>query len=155
MTTVRLTEMELSMAAHVAFIRQIVSMRKGYTPRWGDVNRGWLNNLLGAFGEAAAAKYLGVYWGGGNNDIRASDVGDYEVRYNSYGDKAYLRINDQDKPAKKYILVTGEPPEFKLQGWLLGSEGMRQEYRDTPLNNTPGKDCYWVPISKLNPMSEL
>lgn len=155
MTIIRLTEAEMYLAGQVASMRQMAAMRKGYTHRWGDVNRGWINNLLGCFGELAVAKYLDRYWHCTVGKIDGVDVGGHEVRYNSYGDKSLLRIYDQDKPDKKYILVTGEPPEFHLRGWLFGSDGMLPEYKDTPLNTTAGKECFWVPMENLKPMSDL
>lgn len=143
------------MATTIAAMRQMAALRKGFQHRWGDTQRGWVNHQLGCFGEMAVAKYLDKFWHCTVGKIDGIDVAGYEVRYNSYGDKSFLRIYDQDKPDKKYILVTGEVPEFTLRGWLFGSEGMRPEYRDTPLNTTPGKECFWVPMEKLNPMANL
>lgn len=153
MIEVKLTEPELLAAANLAVMRQIYAMRKNYVHRYGDKVRAWTNGIFGCFGEMAVAKHLDKFWSGTVGQIDQTDVGDFEVRYNSYGD--YLRVYEQDKPEKKYILVSGEPPVFQIMGWLYGVDGMLPEYKKRPPGNMPPDKCFWVPVDKLRPMGEL
>ena len=155
MIEVELTESEWLHAGTIGLRRQIQAITKKFSPAHGvegHRNRyeGIAYNVMGAAGEACVAKWLGISWDGGGLQIERrhdGDVGQLEVR--TAPNHSYpLRLHDNDKPDRVYILVTGDGPTWRIQGFILGSRGMRQEWfhdRPPPAGKATGRPAYWVP----------
>ena len=86
-------------------------------------------SVVGAGGEMAAAKALGLYWPGGVDQKKSEpDIPlDWQVRTRSAA-HFDLIVRDDDRPDHKYILVTGDFPTFNVLGGLLGRDARRPEW---------------------------
>jgi len=152
---VELTQFNVFMAGMVGVSRHMKCIHaptgyKGIDNR----KRGWQDNCDGALGEQSLAKYLGIFWDGTPGTFRTQpDVGQYEVRTNSesWGD---LILRDRDKPESIYILVLSHDcPKFHIFGWILGEDGMKEEWRRKGDRKRP--EAWFVPQSALNDMGSL
>ena len=110
-------------------------------------------HAVGAAGELAFAKALGIYWNFSVDTFRsAPDVGGYEVRTrtNPRWD-LFVRRNDSD--SRRYVLVSIDDKCFIIRGFILGSDAkQRQWLRDY---GNRGASAFFVPQSALWPIPEL
>lgn len=104
----------------------------------------------GGLGEIALAKALGLAWTPGGIQISHGDVGsDEEARCTHYK-SGKLIIYKNDEPGSRFWLVIGDFPDYEVFGWILGREGMKEEFWDATMK-TP---CFTVPQSFLNPIND-
>ena len=152
MTPVVLTANEMYVAAMVGVRRRLSSMSAGFLERNGaasaSIAEAWYYNIVGAQGEMAAAKALGVYWPSSIGAEKADPdmPPDWQVR--TMGKSTYdLIVRKDDIDSHKYLLVTGTGPEFLVHGWIYGKDAKKEEwYGDRGGRNAP---CFWVPKSAL------
>jgi hypothetical protein len=116
-------------------------------------------DVIGAEGELAVSKGLGLPWDGEWLPIESwdtwkldgHDVGQIEVRSTKHA-SGRLILHPNDKDFSPYVLVIStNSPEFRLAGWCFGNEGKKSSYWRT---NVP-KPCYMVPQERLYPMADL
>jgi hypothetical protein len=155
---VELSPSEMFQGANVGLMRQLKAIQKGLK----HVNEGdakhigksgsWAWHVEGAMAEMAVAKYLGLFWSGTVGVLGPGDVaGVIEVRQTDrHGGRLIIRPKDAGRVP--YVLVTGFFGEYRLQGWLYGDEGRREQYLNAPNGRPP---AYMVPQNELRPMSEL
>ena len=148
--TVSLRPHEIDMAAGVGVRRHISALRAGRPNQHGltAADDGWRAHIEGACGELAVAKFAGLFWSGSVDTFRAvPDLGDaIEVRTRS-NHNYDLIIRRADDPAKQYVHVTGQVPEFRIHGWITGGDARRDEF----LRTYGGREPAWfVPASALN-----
>lgn len=111
-------------------------------------------DVLGAMGEIAAAKFGKAYWSASFNTFRsAPDIedarGPVEVRTTRRHTNK-LRLHHNDAPQLIVVSVTGSPPDMWIRGWIRAGDWMRPEYRD------PNRGRGWfVPQALLNPFPIL
>jgi hypothetical protein len=151
---VRLSSTELMVMAYIGCARNVQSLFKERTPGAGvgDANS-WTLNVEGAGGEMATAKALNIYWLPVIGDIRADDVGPYQVRTNISRKYDDLCLRPGDRDDRIFIGVLSFVPEFVICGWILAGEGKKQEWlRDGAPDRPP---CYYVPRKALAPMETL
>ena len=132
-------------------MRQVENVRKKYRPPTlgcGHMND-WQLHVEGALAEWAVAKFLGVYPSGFK--FGEGDLGKYEVRC-SANENTLMYMKDSDKDDHIFIRVTGLNGDYKLHGWILGSEGKKFPKRDLYQNNRP---AIFVPYDALNSMDKL
>lgn len=137
----------------IGYQRWSESIRKGRRDVISE--KSWMDGLLvhiyGAIGEIAVAKHLNVYaplrlnqFSNGEPDLPP----DIEVRHR-VNDNFDLIIRSDNADDKRYVLTTGTPPTISIRGWIVGSEGKKEEY----LRSYGGfRESYFVPQSALNPM---
>lgn len=134
-------------------IRGRVSARDGGHQQPTD---GWFWNVNGASGEACVAKWLGVPWDGCFGNLRASDVGELEVRtlLRHHYD---LLLTPNDRDDLVHVLVTGTGPRWRINGFILGRKGKNPEWMHAEPGGKPNgrSPAYWVPQSALNHDLEL
>lgn len=112
-------------------------------------------HLLGAAAEMAVACYLGLeqYVFTEVNPVRgSSDLPgkiDVKCRSKHYYD---LLVQLDDDPNKRFVLVTIENRITRIHGWIQGYDAMRVEW---VREFVPGRSCYAVPQTYLNPMEDL
>jgi len=154
MVSIKLTTAEMLLAGQVGVMRSVRHRLKGTEHRHGADGGfyGWGMDLLGALGEAAVAKWSGIWWSGMGMGTEAGDVGPLEVRCVE-SVKRRLILHPDDKDHAPYILVCAEPPNFTLMGWMLGREGKRKEYWADPQGTN--RHAYFVPNDCLNTMQQL
>lgn len=146
MTPVSLTPAEILSAAHTGIMRQTQNLKRNRKPAYGATNAtDWQWHVEGALGECAVAKALGLYWTGNLGNLRATDVGRYQVRTRSRHDYDLI-LHPEDPDDDVYFLVTGLNGRYRIHGWILGRDGKRDEYWSDPAG---GRPAYFVPQAAL------
>ena len=138
---IELTPSEILVAAMCGAMRNIQSIKEGREPAYGiPPGQDWQYNIEGALGEAAVAKRLGIYWAG-KGKLREPDVGIVDVR-TSRKHNGDLILHKEDPDDRVFWKVTGENGRYVIRGWILASDGKKDEYwRD----GTKGRPAYFVP----------
>ena len=95
-------------------------------------------------GEAALAKFLGIFWSMGEKG--GDDVGEHQVRTTS-GHNNRLIVHDNDKDDARFYLVTGVNGTYTIRGWILGRDAKSKRFWSDPTGNRP---AYFVPQSELS-----
>lgn len=155
MIEVELTQAEWMNAAMRGCQRQIDGLSRGrLSARDGSDKQpteGWFWNVNGASGEAVVAKWLGVPWDGCFGDLRASDVGELEVR-TVLQHRCHLLLTPKDREDRVHVLVTGSGPVWRIQGYILGRRGKDEQWLHAEPGGRPNgrAPAYWVPISALS-----
>jgi hypothetical protein len=153
-----LTWAEVLTAAHVGCMRNVQSLKLGRSDtdvrvnQDGDIDFAWGSNIEGAAGEMATAKHLNLFWSGAVGNIRANDVGGYQVKTNTSRRWDDLILRRRNSPDKIYISVLSFLPRFVLTGWISGTEAMKEEYYR---EGTPGMPGYFFPRKLLRDMNTL
>ena len=137
--------------------RQIDGAIKRRRPGYGSpekrTNDGWFWNINGAAGELCVAQWLGLSWDGAFGRLGDSDVGNLVEVRTTPGHENPLRLHDDDKDDRVYILVTGIGPRWAIRGFILGKRGKNPEWfhdRPAPANRPTGRPAYWVPQDQLS-----
>lgn len=113
---------------------------------------GAMNNIIGARGEEAVAKWKGVYWGGDIMTYHLPDVaGKYQVRTRTK-DYYEMIVHEDDADNDIFILVIDHAPIMNIVGWLLGKECKKKEWIETHGGYRP---AFFVPQAVLNPLETL
>ena len=97
------------------------------------------------------AKYLGVYWQGNIGNLRADDVGEFQVR-TCQKDHHCLILHKKDPDNRIFISVKDSCPKFILRGWIRGVDGKQEKFWKDPKGDRP---AYFVPVASLQPMESL
>lgn len=146
---IELSWSELMIAALVGVMRCVKSKYKGYENKHGLQGPGWNQDIQGACGELAVAKYLNVFWDGTMDSFTAgADVQGLQVRSTDRDGRLIIRPTDPDDAV--FILARGGPLEWEIAGWILGRDGKQEEFCGDPTGNRPA--AYFVPIHALRPM---
>jgi hypothetical protein len=142
---------ELHIAAMIGCHREIQNLAMGRKHTYGATqDLVWGRHIEGAAGEMAFAKWSNKFWSGNLGDLKASDVGNAEIRTRS-NHNWQLFLHKEDPDDRVFILVTGLAPEFRLRGWIWGREGKRPEYWSDPTRKN--RPAYFVPNAVLRPMT--
>lgn len=145
---VHLESYELVFAALVGVRRRVLAIQRRSLSTNGSPNDSklWDVDIEGACGEMAAAKGLGLYWGGTIDTFhREADVCHCHIRFSRH-EAASLIIRDTD-PDGLYVLVTGTAPDYLIVGWLDSREARRHpEWKRGPNDRPP---AYFVPQDAL------
>ncbi len=152
MDKVTLYDYEIAQAKFIARQRQTQNEALGRKHRHGFEGDGLVAHEQGCFGEMAVAKYLNVFWSGNIGNLKADDVGPYQVRA-TVKDHHKLILHDDDPADRIFILVTGALPTLTLRGWIHCFDGRQGEYWSDPKGNN--RWAYFVPQARLEPMSRL
>ncbi len=154
MTQITLSVAECYHAAMVGVTRQVTNLRDRRADAYGaEKDMGWQYHLEGACGEKAFAKFYGIYWSGAIGDLKADDVGYFQVRTNSRNNgDLILHYNDADD--RIFVLLTGLAPTYTVRGWLWGGEGKDDRWWR---ESAPGKGraAFFVPQAALKPVAQL
>lgn len=149
---INLSQAELHLAAQMGCMRQISNLFQGRQDAHGcSVEVGWQVHIEGCAGELAVAKYLNLFWNGNFENLKADDVGQFQVRTaDSHGKR--LILHDKDPDDRIFILATGMAPRFLIQGWIKAEDGKQSRYWADPAY---GRPAYFVPKEVLQPMDSL
>ena len=150
-TVVHLTWHETAMAATIAVNRQISALYKRSPNAFGLTNAGWSEQVEGACGEVAVAKFLGIFWNGSVNTYATPDLDGIQVRTRSKDDYELI-VRPKDSDDEIFVLVTGVCPDFRIRGWMRGGSAKRQEWVKEYGNRPP---AYFVPTESLEPATLL
>lgn len=120
---VTLTNDEMRTAAYGGVERRIHGITKGRRsthPETPDHKQNWWQSeVIGAFGEFAVSKALGVDWSPTVGHVNRKDVLDFEVRTTEQP-TPLLRYRGHNDPSSKYILCSSRGNQILIQGWLPG-----------------------------------
>ena len=158
MIEVSLTRDEWAQAVFVALLRQHHSLHRSSADSLYE--KPWMAQLeihmLGACGELAAAKAIGLPWPSSVNTYKGeSDLpGGIEVRHRT---KSHydLIVRDDDPDDRRYVLTLGEVadvPKIKVVGWFFGSYSGRHRYLHLPVGSYPTR---FSPDAVLGAIEEL
>lgn len=144
---------EVSRAALVGVSRNVEALRRGYQNSRPTREKDWDIHILGALGECAFAKATNRYWNGSVNTFKSGgDIGEIvQIRTRSRHDFDLI-VRDDDKDNDIFVLVTGGPIEFEVQGWMKASDAKRPEYR---ANYGNYGNAYFVPKHDLFPVDRF
>ena len=151
---ITLAEHEIRQAVDVAVRRQLTAWGMDLRPVHGQQKRGdhWQNQITGALGELAVAKFFGYYWHTptlDETDGIPPDVGPLEVRATEWH-PAHLYVHDYDRQAP-YVLAIIKRNRVKLAGWAYKDDVEHGgEYCPTPTHPT-----WRLHQDHLRPISDL
>lgn len=157
---VTLDTLELSQAAVIAARRQHDATRLGmsHTKNLNNsLESTWGWHVVGALGEIAAAKALGVYAGGESGTIKGADLwlngAPVQVRASTKIRGLRIRPNDNDEHI--YVALVLESPwiVWEILGWMYGAEAKSPQWHHPA--NAVGGESWLVPAECLTPIQEL
>lgn len=151
---VDLTPLELQVGGFVGTARNDGSNGKHRSPLTGQQDA-QENDIVGACGEMAFAKGIGVYWEPTIHTYRRTpDVCGVEVRTRTKPTYE-LQIRDTDADDRRFVLVRGKPPcpRFEIVGWYLAGEA--KQHPEWLKTHGGGAPAYFVPNDQLRPMIDL
>jgi hypothetical protein len=129
-------------------LRNIRALSKGrLEPHGHPKERGsWDVTIEGASAEMAVAKALGRYWADSEALDYDGDVGTIHVRSTDL-DHGHLLLYPSDPDDGCFFLVSGRAPRFTIRGWIIASDGKREEFWETAKLRDP---AWMVPASALH-----
>lgn len=151
---VTLSHAEERLARHVALRRRVTSLRAGLSPRYGPRGNLLVLDRLGASGEVAAARALGLTYtprllaAGRKGDVHGVEV---RTRSQEWHD---LIVHPADADERPFVLVVLVDPwrVWRVVGWLPGAEAKRERWWRDPAG---GRPAYFVPQRHLRPIETL
>lgn len=155
MVIVELKPREIYVAHTVAAYREAQSREGGFQDRHGYSGCSVYDGIVGAIGELALAKYLDVFWSGGEIGHSLPDVGDVDVRSTTKRNTGLIvrQNNLDDRPIALAVVDPSTLDRVWLAGWCLGWEAKLDCYRTNFGNGR--LECWSVPIEKLINIKEL
>tara|TARA_R110000803_G_scaffold72533_2_gene136219 strand:- start:548 stop:1060 length:513 start_codon:yes stop_codon:yes gene_type:complete len=153
---VKLTAAEVLLASHVGCMRNVQSLKMANEPEHPDEKEWWNTNIIGALGELVIAKHFNLFWTGAVGDWKARDVYGLEVKTNQliYPRKNILMIKKKRaKPDAPYFLVAGSDFNYRIFGWIHGSDIIKEERFSDPCGKN--RPCYHMDATELNPLKEF
>lgn len=149
---VKLNLCEMAIAIVVGVFRELQGRSKKRQAFNGvPLERGWSVNIEGAAGELAFAKATDQFWSGAYGNLRADDVGPFQVRTTAW-DRGDLILHKKDADDRPFVLITGLMPNYTIRGWAYARDGKREVWwRD----GEKGRTAYFMPQSALTDIREL
>lgn len=147
---------EIQFAAYIGAQRRVMNIKLSRAEYDGerheqdgmDPTRGWQNDVEGALGEAALAKYLNMFWlGVGHKTI--PDVGHVDCR-TTPNPTLGLKIRPKDPGDRWFYHVRGLEGTYRIIGKLQARDGKKPEYLRDPTKKGR-KPAYFVPERELLP----
>jgi hypothetical protein len=130
--------------------RQLSALAQGRNPdTHGEANgAGWDRHIVGAGGEYAVAKTLGVFWKceTGAINLRGDVVDRVQVRATRHRN-GYLNVWRDDPDDHTFVLVAGSLPRLVIAGFMLGRDAKAERYWD----ETRGRPSFKIPQADLEP----
>lgn len=156
---VTLVDYEFRNAALIGFTRAVNSILKKSKSYFPEKYEGqtWHNNILGACGEAAVAKFLNVYWGGGVDTYNQSDLIGYPCEIRTTTHKV-LKPKIRPKDSGIIIAVVADPKDkmrFKIWGWLDAQKGKQDEWYHADQDSLNPSPCWFPPLDVWHDMTTL
>lgn len=149
MIRVSLTPNERRLAVLVGEWRHAEAVKAGYADKHG-CDMGLKAHIIGAGGEMACAKGLGVYWEPRVNTFKDADLSGplgvgIQVRTRTRHDYELI-VRDDDADGDDFVLVTVEAGEFRIVGHIYGWAAKNSDYRRAYGGREP---AFFVPHAAL------
>lgn len=164
---VHLSAADIEMCAEVGMRRQGYAVRAQLAELGRVTGRPLDNHVIGATGEFAVARALGLPWQHNVGTITAPDIGrniEVRTRLMPCAGDLVLTHRDRDKKDRPYVLVhitmdpgVGRPrlwPEAYVMGWIFGGDGIRRRFWRETERYKPHGACF-VPVKHLQPLGRL
>ena len=140
-------------AANVGVSRVIDSHEQRYRHRDHSSGILWDENIRGAQGEAAFARYREIEWNESVGAIGIADFPEINVdvktrRRHNY--ELYIHQGDID-PKRKFVLVTTQGCEFIIHGWIFGEQRERVGSLKT-FGQAAQRPAWYIPQNRLHDM---
>ena len=153
---VSLNKEECRKAARAAIERRLTNLFKELNNLYNHgyaCGNAWASDIEAAGAELAFAKSINQEWIGDVNTFHAPDVeGGWQVRYtDNENGKLIIRPIDEPKYEEKFVLVKGLMPKYKIVGYMVGKDAIKEEYYRDP-NKKGG--AYFVPEKDLIKFSD-
>lgn len=87
----------------------------------------WDNELEGSCTELALNKYYGLY-PTSLAGLRAPDSLEWEIRWTNWYDSGGLLIYPDDANDRRYLLLDGFAPNYRIIGWAFGREAKQRDH---------------------------
>jgi hypothetical protein len=146
--SVTLSYEELHSAASEGIRRNVYAHSRGLKENFVGNGLVWERHIVGAIGERAVCKWLGVEWNPAVNDFQPTDAdGGVQIKFSNTG-FLYVPVKWLE-PNKAYVLVSSGPDLFTyvIKGALFGADAQSEGALHTRPDN--GYQDYWVPESRL------
>ena len=152
---VELSSWEWWLGAQAATRRQLDALTHGYNLTKNVNNKEsealWWH-VLGALGEIAVAKGLGLFWNGASGTFKDADLGtEIQVRTSQFYRGLRIRPNDKDGHFYIAVLADGYPFNYELLGWMKG-EDAKQDRWYKPADGRGGESWF---VESLHPMDKF
>ena len=116
----------------------------------GNPNFGFGTDIEAACAECAFAKIFNVYWPMTVNTYAAPDVAGQQIRHANRDDGALPLRRGKVSPEQRYYLMVGHAQRYACCGWILGRDGMTDEFWLKRASADGTDTSYWaVPQSAL------
>ena len=144
---IHLTWAEVLLAATVGVMRSVQDKKEGRGNRFGcSEKEEWQVSIDGAIAEMAFAKWSGKFWSGAIGNLKARDVGGFQVRsVRDDGRRLILHPTDDDDDI--FVLMTGFDREWRVSGFIQARFGKNEDYWQDPTGR--GRHAYFVPRGVL------
>ncbi len=139
--TIVLNSLDLSRSTDVGKQRHNNSKNGGFFLELIGSSPPLLTDIEGARAERAFAKCIGRedLWPTVDSFKKFPDIGDFEVRHTpDHGNRLIIRRENkkrnikQDNENRYYALVTGSNGTYRIHGYILGKDGMKDKNLDDP-----------------------
>ena len=108
--------------------RQAQSVAKGLKDSHGFEGDGALIHTEGVGGELAFAKAYDLYPGFTEGTFKTADFC-ANIQVKTRSKHSYdLLVRKDDSPEDIFVLVTGQLPKYRIRGWMLGHEAMKEQF---------------------------
>tara|TARA_R110000822_G_scaffold292442_2_gene414438 strand:+ start:1201 stop:1692 length:492 start_codon:yes stop_codon:yes gene_type:complete len=153
---VQLTPAEMFLATTVGASRQWQNLDAGRKDKYGFNADPWAMHIESSRSECALAKALNVFWSGNLGDMKAADVGRFQVRLRVLDlevpeVRTSLILHPQDKDEDTFFLIWGRRGKYKIMGFLKAVEGKIDKYWSDPAG---GRPAFFVPPDVMHPFEE-
>jgi hypothetical protein len=149
---IKLKKYEIEMASQVGLRRWVESYTRGHKNKHGLRGLGLDVSIVGAIAEAAAARALNMYWDGSVNTFKQPDImPNIEIRWTGMEPPALIH-RGADSEDRLFVLVTGQPNDMTIHGFLEGSECRQKKWLKAPHGRPP---AWFVPHTELKPASKI
>lgn len=148
---VDITWAEVVGAAHVGVSRFAVAYSMNGANK--SIRKGWIDimalNIGGAVAELGVCSAMGCPWDMSNGRFHnAPDIPpDWEVRWTPHPG-GHLIVHEDDHQDRRYILVTGQPPDMRIRGWMPGELIRNPAWARRPATSFY-KHEWWIPPDAL------
>ena len=151
---IKLNEVEMELAKCVAKARTAVSRKDGVKNQKISDEDDFEIELVGMCGEIAVAKVMNIFPDlsiqsrSGGFDLRSAQGNRVEVKTTRYhSGKLVARLKAKSDDSDYYVLVTGNPPDMPIRGYITTQEFLSPEWIGKLSKDTP--DAYILPQSAL------
>lgn len=125
----RMTSFELLHAAHAGVARNVSAIRDGRPLEEGRRDLGFERHIVGAIGEYAVARALGVCWrpAVGRLDTETGDIAGLQIK-STTNPAGELIVRPHDPGGFNYVLVVVRVPDVRIVGWFEGHAAKQPGY---------------------------